>query len=308
MQDTKAEWVHVWHDPVLHDLELHHATYIHHTFTRHMHDWYVVGMIETGTQAFFSHGTRHITPAGDIFVINPGEAHTGEAVTASGYTYRTFYPDVALLTRVASEITGRAAPLPIFSSAVIHDADLSQSLRELHAVLTTAQSPLEHESRFLGAFGHLIARYAEPYLPEQRLGSERHAIKHMCQYLHDHVGDGVTLSELAHVVGLSPWYALRVFEQEVGITPHAYLESIRIRQAQRLLVSGIAIAQVAYDLGFSSQSHLTNRFKRLLGMTPGQYVASIHEASTLRKHKRSRRDTHSFVGGDDGFRCAQTIH
>jgi AraC-like DNA-binding protein len=93
----------------------------------------------------------------------------------------------------------------------------------------------------------------------------------------------VTLSELAHLVGLSPFYLLRVFEQEVSIPPHAYLESVRIRRAQRLLACGIPLAQVAYDLGFSTQSHFTHRFKRLLGVTPGQYVSSAQETARQRR-------------------------
>ncbi len=283
MQHTSKEWVKVWHDPVLQGLELHHATYITHTFSRHMHDFYVVGVIEAGIQAFSYRGTRQITPAGGVFVINPGEAHTGEALIASGYTYRTLYPDLSLLKRVASELAGREESFPFFSPAVILDPELSRRLQELHHALATAQSPLERESRFLEASAYLITHYAELRPPEQRLGQERQAVKQVRHYLDDHYVQGVTLSELAHLVGLSPFYLLRVFEQEVGIPPHAYLESIRIRQAQRLLARGIPIAQVTYDLGFSTQSHFTHRFKRLLGVTPGQYVSSAQETTRQRR-------------------------
>jgi AraC-like DNA-binding protein len=153
---------------------------------------------------------------------------------------------------------------------------------ELHQALATAQSPLEREARFLEASAYLITHYAELRLPEHRLGQERQAVKQVRHYLDDHYAEGVTLSELAHLVGLSPFYLLRVFEQQVGIPPHAYLESIRIRQAQRRLSCGVPIAQVAYELGFSTQSHFTHRFKRLLGVTPGQYVSSTQQMSRQR--------------------------
>jgi len=248
-----------------------------------MHDFYVVGVIEAGIQAFSYRGTRQITPAGGVFVINPGEAHTGEALIASGYTYRTLYPDLSLLKRAASELAGREERFPFFSPAVIVDPELSRRLMELHHALATAQSPLEREARFLEASAYLITHYAELRPPAQRLGQERQAVKQVRHYLDDHYVQGVTLSELAHLVGLSPFYLLRVFEQEVGIPPHAYLESIRIRQAQRLLARGIPIAQVTYDLGFSTQSHFTHRFKRLLGVMPGQYVSSAQETTRQRR-------------------------
>jgi transcriptional regulator GlxA family with amidase domain len=55
------------------------------------------------------------------------------------------------------------------------------------------------------------------------------------------------------------------------VPPHTYLESVRIRHAQQLLVQGLALAEVAYATGFSSQSHFTDRFRRIIGVTPGAY-------------------------------------
>jgi AraC-like DNA-binding protein len=79
-------------------------------------------------------------------------------------------------------------------------------------------------------------------------------------------------------VGLSPYYLLRVFRDEVGMPPHAYLESRRIQQAQRLLKQGEPLAAVAHDLGFSTQSHFTTSFRRIIGVTPGQYVYYLRES------------------------------
>jgi len=268
------EWVNVWHDAVLGGLELHHATYITHTFARHAHDYYVIGLIEAGVQSFAYRGTRQVTPAGDVFVISPGEAHTGEAVSAGGYTYRTLYPPVPLLQRAYSDIAGGEQGVPFFPTAVIHDGEVARCLRDLHLALTAGVPPLEREARFLHACALLITRYAENRPPQRAAGQERSAVQRVRHYLDEHFAQQVSLTELARLVGLSPYYIHRVFEREVGLPPHAYLESIRIRQAQLLLAQGEAIVQVAAKLGFSDQSHLTRRFTRLLGITPGQYLHS----------------------------------
>jgi AraC-like DNA-binding protein len=84
--------------------------------------------------------------------------------------------------------------------------------------------------------------------------------------------EGVRLDDLARHVALSPYYLLRVFRAEVGLPPHAYLDNVRIRHAERLILAGHPLAQVAAEVGFSSQSHLTRQFKRVLGVTPGQYA------------------------------------
>jgi AraC-like DNA-binding protein len=55
------------------------------------------------------------------------------------------------------------------------------------------------------------------------------------------------------------------------VAPRAGLKLDQARRAQRLLRSALPIAEVAAEVGFSDQSHLTRHFKRLLGFTPGSY-------------------------------------
>jgi AraC-like DNA-binding protein len=279
------EWVNVWHDAALDGLELHHATYITHTFARHAHDYYVVGLIEAGVQSFAYRGTRQVTPTGDVFVIHPGEGHTGEAVSPGGYTYRTLYPPVALLQRACSDIAGCEQGVPFFPTPVIHDGEVARCLRELHLALTSGVPQLEREARFLHVSALLITRYAEIRPSERATGQERTAVQQVRHYLDEHYAEQVSLTELAQMAGLSPYYIHRVFEREVGLPPHAYLESVRMRQAQRRLSQGESIAQVAAALGFSDQSHLTRRFTRLLGITPGQYLHSkmVQDAQGARR-------------------------
>ena len=61
------------------------------------------------------------------------------------------------------------------------------------------------------------------------------------------------------------------FAKEKGITPHIYIENVRIRKASSLLASGIRPSDAAIMAGFSDQSHFTNVFSRYIGLTPGTY-------------------------------------
>ena len=67
------------------------------------------------------------------------------------------------------------------------------------------------------------------------------------------------------------FYLAHIFEKEVGLPPHAYLDSVRIKKSKQLLASGGSIANAAFAVGYADQSHFTHRFERLLGTTPGQY-------------------------------------
>src|SRR6185503_13550867 len=118
----------------------------------------------------------------------------------------------------------------------------------------------------------LIKRYADPRFNAQRPGKVQKAIQRARRFIDERFAQGISLTQLAAHVSLSPYYLLRAFRAEVGMPPHAYLESVRIRHAQRLIEEGKPLAAVAAEVGFSSQSHLTNRFKQLIGVTPGQYA------------------------------------
>jgi AraC-like DNA-binding protein len=54
------------------------------------------------------------------------------------------------------------------------------------------------------------------------------------------------------------------------------LESVRISHAQKLIESGRSLIDTALEVGFSSQSHLTNSFKKIIGVTPGQYAKQMN--------------------------------
>ncbi len=82
----------------------------------------------------------------------------------------------------------------------------------------------------------------------------------------------LTLQELASEVGYSRSHFLRMFHATTGMTPHRYVLNRRIERARRLLGDAdMSIADVAYCCGFSSQAHLTLVFRKICGLTPGEY-------------------------------------
>jgi AraC-like DNA-binding protein len=82
------------------------------------------------------------------------------------------------------------------------------------------------------------------------------------------------LTTLSKQAGLSRFQTLRLFRRHYGVTPHAYQLHFRIALARRTLLSGQNAAEAAAKHGFADQSHLTKHFKRLVGITPGQYARS----------------------------------
>lgn len=85
-----------------------------------------------------------------------------------------------------------------------------------------------------------------------------------------------TVNELAELAGVHPVHLARVFRQHHGCTPADYLRGRRLDRACRLLSStDDPIADVAYQAGFSDQSHLNRTFRNQLGTTPAQFRAGV---------------------------------
>jgi AraC-like DNA-binding protein len=267
----KGECARIWRADDLGDIELLHARYITYSFAKHTHEGAAIGVIEDGSESFYYRGAIHTAPAGQVVVFNPNEAHTGEGATEHGWRFRMFYFDPLLLQKAAQEVAGRPRDIPFFSSPVIQNVETAEMLRKLHVSLESEGTALERQSRFLWTFAQLSKHHADDPSIERILGDEKSVVKVIRGYLEDHYTSNVTLDEIAALSGLSAYHLIRVFRSVVGLPPHAYLEQVRIHRARQFLRTGQAIADVAFRTGFTDQSHFSRHFKKLTGVTPGQY-------------------------------------
>jgi AraC-like DNA-binding protein len=82
----------------------------------------------------------------------------------------------------------------------------------------------------------------------------------------------VTLDRLAGIAGLSKFHFLRQFSQVVGITPGAYLRTLRLCHAARMLrTTDKPILDIALAVGFADHPSFSRAFARHMGMTPSEY-------------------------------------
>ena len=85
---ANGEWVRVYRLWRVYDVEIVHAHYVEQRFARHAHEQSVIGLVDEGTLHYTYRGTKQTTPTGQVFFINGGEPHTGEAATPKGIVHR----------------------------------------------------------------------------------------------------------------------------------------------------------------------------------------------------------------------------
>jgi len=102
-----------------------------------------------------------------------------------------------------------------------------------------------------------------------RSGLSKWRLKLVASYVADHLGDKVTLADMATAARLSRMHFAALFLRATGLRPHDYLLRQRVAVARELLRSTERpIIEVALSVGFQTQAHFTTVFKRVTGSTP----------------------------------------
>jgi AraC family transcriptional regulator len=101
-------------------------------------------------------------------------------------------------------------------------------------------------------------------------------LRQAIEYINQNLDKDLTLTEIAAVAGMSIYHFSRLFKQSTGFSPHQYVLNSRIEKSKRLLIkTEEAIEQICQQVGFQSQSHFTNVFRKLIGTTPKAYRKQV---------------------------------
>ena len=92
-------------------------------------------------------------------------------------------------------------------------------------------------------------------------------------YIQNNIDRDIRLAEMAKVMDMNSSYFCRIFQQEIGVSPHQFILQLRIEKAKQMLKQNAeaSILDIALSCGFSSQSILNRHFRKFVGTTPTQY-------------------------------------
>jgi len=125
---------------------------------------------------------------------------------------------------------------------------------------------------------HLLRNYSgsvvKPALQDGPLNALK--LNQITDFIENQLAEDLTIADLAAVVHMSPFHFARAFKTATGQPPHRYITHRRMNRAKMLLaVTRLPVAEVAYRVGFSNQSHFTAQFRRATGTTPKGYRDSL---------------------------------
>ncbi len=223
--------------------------------------------------------SRFLARPGDILITPPGDRNA----------LRTNLPSEALgccinsdfLQNLAEQEWGyRGSSIEIFESFNKSDAELWNLGQRLATQLRAPVngSRLYAETLYTQIAIHLLWNESSLSLPRESglgwLADSR--LRRVIDYINGSLGSEISLADLAEVACLSPSYFLSAFKRATGRTPHRYVIEQRIARACELLHDPhCSITDVSMAVGFSSQSHLTEVFRRFMKTTPAAYRKEV---------------------------------
>lgn len=149
--------------------------------------------------------------------------------------------------------------------------DLPSLVRELVLELTDGNSP-EKSTPHLSAclydqIGNLLQDHGGRILDLSK------PLRRVCEALLNDPKSKASVAELAAAVGVSPRTLRRLAQRELGHSISDFKAECKMHRAAELLQSGLALSQVASDVGYDSDSAFYAAFKSKFGATPAKYAA-----------------------------------
>jgi AraC-like DNA-binding protein len=245
----------------------------------HFHHYYEVYYLYAGQRHYFIKDRTFPVQKGDLIFIGPYDLHkTSDAGVPDHERFLLYFTRDFLLP------SGQSAGVlnllfqsgnPVLTLSLPGRTMVEELLQKM------AQETLQKNTGFelaLQAYLFqllvLAARFKEQYRTDsfRHLSPVHRKISEIVQYINGHYQEDLTLAVLADHFYISPFYLSRIFKEATGFTFIEYLNSVRIKEAQKLLKdTRWKVITVAEKVGFGNIAHFGRVFKSLTGQTPLQY-------------------------------------
>lgn len=218
-----------------------------------------------------SAGARRRSTPERAILIEPQEAHDGEAGALDGFAYTMLYLPRGCLCTVLGR--GRDDDFG-FRATLVDDARLGRAVRAAFVALAEPAPRLVRDG-VLDAVVTCLASQLGQRVREAPRGRGAMLARRARERLLDVLDEeDIGADALAVAAGAADRFQLaRAFRAAYGVAPHAWLVQTRLLRARQLLAAGAPPAAVAASCGFADQSHLGRWFRRAYGVTPAAYRA-----------------------------------
>ncbi|HHT89549.1 MAG: AraC family transcriptional regulator [Bacillota bacterium] len=251
----------------------------------HYHDYYEIYYLYSGERHYLLEDRIYHIHQGDLVLIPPNIVHqTAEGGGTGSHERMLIYFTKSFLSDLLSS-EERVGLLSCFQHK-LKALRLSAADQTLVETILSKMRKEERRNLAWSAFYQkillsellvLASRKASEQLEDYFYpeGPVHQKIHNIVRFMGENYQQMLSLSDLAERFFVSPAYLSRAFKRVTGLTLTEYLNTVRIKEAQRLLrQSNSTVSDVALQVGFSSHTHFGRTFKQMTGLSPIKYRKS----------------------------------
>jgi AraC-like DNA-binding protein len=236
----------------------------------HMHDRLTLVALEKGEVRLYLAEEELILKENEIAIIYPYEIHSALVSQKENDGLYALYVDKSWIEKLQTELYGSKEYI-LFEKHIVSDKESYYALLDMMNILFEEDSFVSKEELLTEFMIGLIMKTSLS-VSDKEYKALFNEIKH---YIDENIASILSLEEIAKEFLITRFHLIRLFKDELGMTPYQYILNTQLNRAKVLLAQHIPIAEVAQLCGFHDQSHLYKYFKQMFSITPKAYQKSL---------------------------------
>lgn len=218
--------------------------------------------VRQGAFCYGDHGYTRLLEPGALVLGVPGDAYTSSHDYGCGDVCTIFQYGEATWAQLRADLGDPMPRAAVFAQ--------SPGLEALLPASASVEPEGREESAYRVAAAVLTALSGGACeVPPSLRRSDRDRAHEVAAHIEAHHAAELPLGALAAIAGMSPFHFLRLFQRELGLTPHQYLIRTRLRRAVALLRdTRFSVTEVALAVGYGDLSNFVRTFRKQVGCTP----------------------------------------
>lgn len=230
-------------------------------FPRHTHEEYVISANFSGREQIWYDGRSQEVLPGQITLYNPMTVQSSR-FCSDDTRFISIHLDPTHVALAFGE-----AQAPLFDEGAFGDKALFKAIGSLHCA-----NDASHEEALYEMFVELSRfRCADDVDLEPEMTAR------VIEYMQDNLYEDIDLEDISVMAGISKFHLVRSFKMMKYLAPMQFLKQLRLIEVRKRLRQGDASARVATELHFYDQGHMSNSFRKVMGISPVRYSSIVND-------------------------------